>query len=252
MPPRAAGRCLRGAWRHFLRPEEGAAGLLEAPRSGPCGRGRTEAAGKGLRSFPGIPEGVNVWDRSPGAAAGPRPLAPPEPLVPAPPNPPPGPEGQRHQGDQTGLLRQRSPRTERDPLWATHQVEGSFHYFHRPRSRRRPEEGERRRRSTWRRTAGEREAATGRLLLSAPREPAEGAEGATTAPLPPPAPRARPLRRGHARVMTSHAVVQGGSEDGLWVGLREGESQADKHFSRAIFHLARSLSSVFEVSSDVT
>lgn len=85
---------------------------MEAPRSGPCCRGRTEAAGKGLGSFPGIPEGVNFWDGLPGAAVGPRPLAPPRPLVPPPPNQPPGPEGQRHEGDQTGLLRQRSPRTD--------------------------------------------------------------------------------------------------------------------------------------------
>lgn len=32
--------------------------LVEAPRSGPCGRGRREAAGNRLRSLPGLPEGV--------------------------------------------------------------------------------------------------------------------------------------------------------------------------------------------------
>ena len=64
---------------------------------------------------------------------------------------------------------------------------------------------------------------------SAPPEPAAGAEGATTPPLPPPAP-----RRGPASYATAtHAsrrhtqLVQGGSEDREWVGLKEGGARTD-------------------------
>ena len=64
---------------------------------------------------------------------------------------------------------------------------------------------------------------------SAAPEPAAGAGGATTPPLPPPAP-----RRGPASYATAtHAsrrhtqLVQGGSEDREWVGLKEGGARTD-------------------------
>lgn len=202
------------------------------------GAGRRRETGSG--ASPGSPRGSKYGTACQEQLWGHARLRPPA-SGPPPPNPPPGLKGQRHQGNQTRLLKAKEPEGGRDPPWATHQIEGSFHYFHRPRRERWPEEGERRRRSTWR-TAGKRKAATETAaplrVRGAGRQPSQQQEQQPHHFLlrrrgP------RPLRRGHARVTTSHAVAQGGSEDGLWVGLREGGWPADVHFL-AIFSPARS------------
>ncbi|XP_057588114.1 synaptojanin-2-binding protein isoform X1 [Hippopotamus amphibius kiboko] len=58
-------------------------------------------------------------------------------------------------------------------LRVQHRVEGSFHYFHRPWGKRRPEEGERRSPGTWMGTAGEHDAAAATVAPL----PAPGASG---------------------------------------------------------------------------
>lgn len=130
--------------------------LVGAPRPEPWGRGRLKAAGTGGRSFPGIPEGPSTvaWlEPLSGRVC----LRPPDFRIPrAKPVSRPPVSCTPRRGPAAKV-----PESRRNPLWATHQVEGSFHYFHRPRGKRRPEEGERRSPGTWRGTAGERERSGG-------------------------------------------------------------------------------------------
>lgn len=197
----------------------------QALRQGAHGGG-----GKWAREFAGDPRGGHRLGRLARSRCGPRPLAPPSLEDHPRQTRAPGTESRRHPVDQTGLRRQRSRGRTRPSGEPLTRLRGPSITSIDPGGRGGLREG-----------SGDAEAhggaqprsgrqRRGPRLLSAPREPAEGAEGATTAPLPPPAPRARPLRRGHARVVTSHAVVQGGSEDGLWAGFREGGSRADVHF----------------------
>lgn len=235
VPLQAAGRWLRGAWRHFLQSEEevafpaGGSPSLTALRLGESQGGRKWD----LIASRDTEEG-NVWDCLRGAAGGPRLLSPFSPQ-----DHPRRPGGSAARRRHNSIPEAKAPEREHDPLWATHQVEGSFHYFHRPRGKRRPEEGERRRRGTWRERVVEGATQRWRQLpLSAPRETALGAEGATTAPLPPPV-----ARRGPAPcAAATHAswrhtwLVQGGSgEREEWVGFRGGGAWA-------VFPLARGVS----------
>ena len=153
--------------------------------------------------------------------------------------PAPRPRGSAARRDRASEAK--APEGGRNPLWATHQVEGSFHYFHRPRGKRRPEEGERRSPGTWRVTAGERDAAAATVApLRAPGASSgrRGSNNPTTSSSGA-APRARPPRRGHARVTTSHAA---GSrwEGGQGVGGAQGRRGTDKRtLSRGPSFLSR-------------
>lgn len=209
----------------------------------------------GRDSFPGIPKGATS-----GAACaeplGDHACSPPLPLRPTPAKPASRPQRSAASRRRDRTPEARAPEGGHDPLWATHQVEGSFHYFHRPRGKRRPEEGERRRRGTWRKTVVK--GATQRrwqLPLSAPREPAVGAEGATNAPLPPPV-----ARRGPAPCAAgTHAswrhtwLVQGGSED-RGVGGAQGRRGTDRRtLAPGLSFLSREAClQLLEVFSDVT
>lgn len=178
----------------------------------------------------------------------------PAPLL-HPSGPPPAKPASRPRGSAARWRRDRTPEAKapeggHDPQRTTHQIEGSFHYFHRPRGKRRPEEGERGRRSTWRETVVSRATERRQLPLSAPREPAVGAEGATTAPLPPPV-----ARRGPApRAAATHAswrhtwLVQGGS------GWGSGKAGPDwRTLARGLSFLSREgYLQLLEVFSDVT
>lgn len=108
---------------------------------------------------------------------------------------------------------------------ATHQVERSFHYFHRPRSERWPPEGERRLPGSWRsrraapsRGSGVRGTETsGR---SASWKPAVGAHGAAAPPLPPQAPRRGPAHR--AAATQRRDVTRGWFKVGMRTRSRRG------------------------------
>lgn len=134
------------------------------------------------------------------------------------------------------------PESRRNPLWATHQVEGSFHYFHRPRGKRRPEEGERRIPGTWRGTAGERERSGGNCGPT-PRPQSQQRAQKKQQPHhfllrrrvagPPPTPRPR-TRQDVTRSWFKVGVRTGSG----WGSRKAGHGQT---FSRSVFPLARSI-----------
>lgn len=135
----------------------------------------------------------------------------------------------------------KAPEGERDSLWATHQVEGSFHYFHRPPGERWPEEGEPRRRGTWTGTAREHDAAPAtETPLRAPG--ASGGRGRRSNRTTSSSGAAGPACAAATHASWRHTrLVQGGGEGGEWVGLREGGART---LSRGwSIPLARSVSS---------
>lgn len=113
MPLEAAARWLRGAWRHFLQPEEvvafpagGSPSLRALQRAEPRGSGKWDVrASRGCQRAQrlGQPE-RSRWGTTPARL--------PDPSGPPPPNPPPSLEGLQHAGDATGLLKQKLPRTD--------------------------------------------------------------------------------------------------------------------------------------------
>lgn len=179
--------------------------LMEAPSPRALRQGAPGGGGKRTRALPRDPGGGQLLGQLARGRRGATPASGPQLLGPPPPKPPPGLEGQRHSGDQTGLLRQRRPRADATLCGPLTRLRGPSITSIDPGIR-----GGRRKGSDGAEAHGGQQGSPKQLRrqepLSAPREPAEGADGVITPPLPAPAPRAHPLRHGHARVMSSHAA----------------------------------------------